>query len=235
MHDQDYPSFSVGEDGLILQDGSDVNGVIDPPSSSPDPSSLHGTVSSGDLLTGSGNSVVPPLATGSGNSAVPPSWDSSVLLDIQEDLERIVNEQASTSGYLSSSALDVFDRVVSGYDYDYYCAFRYDDDNYNAIMYLSDFLSRSGSSVVLSDALCVRLYRTYSSSSRVYSYYYAISRPGDVSISLSGNRMYYTNCSVGYPVLGSSPAPGRYPGWLVPLCATFFVCAMILFFRRNRK
>ena len=188
-----FPSFSLDSDGNVVTDSSFPTGWFPDGTPSPD---LPGTVSGGDVLPS-----VSPLP--SDHPVFLPA-DSSAIAEIAEGLERLIQDQAS------SSALDVFDRVVSGYSYDYYCAFRYDSDSYNALMYLSDDIQASGSSVLLEDPLCVRLYRTYNNSTRAYDYHYSVSSPGDVSVSLSGSLMYYTNCVEGYPVLGGLPSPGGY-------------------------
>lgn len=198
----EFPTFSLDDNGRIVSDMPET----------------YGTVSGGDALSGYDFSE---------SSSAPGDQDadqivdqdhlqhdllsSPLLMDIQEDIARIVNAQASTVGYLSSSALDTFDRVVSGFGYDYYCAFRTDSDSYNATMYLADKCRDSGNSFVLEDSLMVRLYRTYNNSAREYQYHYSVTSVGDVSISLGSNLMYYTNCREGYPILGNTSAPGHYP------------------------
>lgn len=223
-----FPVFSYDPvEGIVSDSPSGVTGYF--PDGTPSPS-----VSGGDASVLSPSPDVPLVSP---DVSAPPALfqsDSAVLAEIQADVERLLYEQASSSGYLSSSALDVFDRVVGGHGYDYYCAFRYDADSYNALMYLSDSVSSSGSSVVLEDSVSVRLYRTYNSSTRVYDYHYSVSSAGDVSVSLSGDLMYYTNCADGYPVLGGVPAPGRYPPALLVLLGAVLLFAVFSFFRRRR-
>lgn len=152
---------------------------------------------------------------------------------MQEDVAFLAAQQASNAGYLSTSALDTFDRVVEGYDYDYYCAYRYDSDTYNSMMYMSDKMTLSGTVVHMKDAVQVKLYRTYHSGSNYYyTYHYQISNAGDVDINLGSNLMYYTNCKTGYPILGHVPAPNHYPAWV-----TLFVLllAFLLFFVFRRR
>lgn len=213
----EYPTFSLDGDGNL---SSDMPGYT-------------GTVSAGDAFE---DSPFYPGASPSPSPDVPAAVlaDSGVMEEIQAELERIANAQASTAGYLSSSALDTFDRVVGGYGYDYYCAFRYDSDSYNAQMYLSDGIVSSGSSVVMEDSVLVRLYRTYHSSDRTYTYHYSISSAGDVSVSLANGLMYYTNVKDNYPTLGGEPSPGRYPHWFVPFCGVLFVLVLIIFLRGRR-
>lgn len=241
MDGQEYPEFSVGENGLIVSDSDDDFGIVD---SDPVeyPSGFDGESGVVDLdpvenPSGLEHSETPsPDEETAGDvPAVDPFLPDPLLLDIQEDIARIVQAQASTEGYLSASALDVFDRVVSGYSYDYYCAFRYDNDSYNAIMYLSDDIENSGSSVVLSDAVSVRLYRVYSSSERSYSYHYMMQDVGDVSVNFADGLMYYTNCVEGYPILGDVSVPGKYPSWVILLCGMAVFCLLAGFFRRKKN
>lgn len=231
-----YPVFDLDEDGNIVIDwpdeGSDVSAAedqdVDSDEQLPGPSTISG-----------GNAVfiyqLPQEADTELTEAQLKSMEENnlVLGDISDSLERILQEQASSSGYLSASALDVFDRVIYGYNYDYYIAFRYDTDNYNSRMYLSNVMEISGNNVILKDVLAVQLYRVYYSSTRTYTYHYSISSPGDVSVSMSGNLLYYTNCVPGYPVLGQDPAPGHYPGWFIPLAAVLFFVVLISLVRRK--
>lgn len=214
---QEYPTFSLDENGHIVSDLPEV----------------YGTVSGGDAAAGYDFPDPDPFP-----DEVPEGLQlegTPLLLDIQEDIARIVNAQASTVGYLSTSALDTFDRVVSGYGYDYYCAFRTDSDSYNATMYLSNNLQDSGNGFVLEDSVMVRLYRTYNSTTREYQYYYSVAGAGDVSINLGTNLMYYTNCREGYPILGDTPAPGHYPDSMLVLILVGVIIVFLLirsWFRR---
>lgn len=221
-----YPIFSVDENGQLVESGmvSDDNGELN--------SVLQNTESvESDSFE---DESVLEFDSVSGNDAVPVTYtyDSPALVELQSDVAYLASETASSSGYLSSSALDVFDRVVESLDYNYYCAFRYDNDSYNAVLFLSDKISRNGSVVSLSDAKKVQLYRVASGSGYNYSYYYSVIDVGDVDIQLGDNLMYYTNCLVGYPALGSLTAPGHYPAWIPLVLLVGLVIAFFTFKRR---
>lgn len=238
--DRDYPVFNLDEDGNIVSDRPDLDGTfgnIDDVYADTNNAQENDLESAGDDLSESeddsndfeedssvsGGNVLPEVAV----------VDLQSLEDINDNLSRIVREQASSAGYLSTSALETFDRVVAAFRYDYHIAFRYDSDNYNAVMYLSDSVVDNGNNILLHDALAVRLYRQYISSGRYYTYHYSTSSVGDVSVNMSGNLMYYTNCVPGYPVLGGDPAPGNYPGWFIPLIAVLIFWVLINFLRRR--
>lgn len=253
---EEYPNFWINEDGQIESDMPDIFGITDDGSAE---LLENDKLSESDMVNDGSDHVSESILDDQDPADQLPEEDAAqqdekgetilednqnnyngdlsvsapLLVDIQEDIARIVQAQASTEGYLSTSALDVFDRVVEGYNYSYYCAFRYDNDSYNAIMYMADKISSSGSSVVLQDAVSVRLYRVYNSSTRVYTYHYLKSDAGDVSVSLADGLMYYTNCDAGYPTLGSVSAPSKYPSWAVLLCGVIFFALLIISFRRK--
>lgn len=230
----EYPTFYLDENGNIVSDIDDM----DNPEENSDLTELHPDLPMG-TVSGNNTYYIYQLPLQDEDPALVEAQlknleeNNAALADISDNLERILQEQASSAGYLSSSALDTFDRVVQGYNYDYYIAFRYDSDSYNAVMYLADKITPSGTNIVLQDALSVRLYRIYNSSTRVYTYHYTIDNPGDVSVNLSGNLMYYTNCTEGYPTLGQQSAPGHYPGWFIPLLSMIVIVALISLVRRK--
>lgn len=214
-----YPVFIMNADGEVV-----VDDIIEEPV---DP---DGTVPPYTVDVGEGEYLVIP---GDGSTVViqqpdsqEPSADYSDKIDaIQSDIAYLAAVQASNYGYLGSQALDTFDRVVQQNSYRYYCAFRDGSDTYNGVLYLSDSISRNGNTVVMEGALQVRVYRTYSGNT--YYYYYSSASAGDVSVNLSGNLMYYTNCADNYPTLGGISTPYRYPSWVMPvllvgLLAAFF-------------
>lgn len=202
-----FPMYGLDPSGNVVQYGS-----IDPDTKEvsviPGMEDVIPSVSSGDAL-GTPDNPATVQVTGT------PDY-SEGLSAMQDDVAFLAAQQASSAGYLSSSALDTFDRVLEGYDYDYYCAYRYDDDQYNSIMYLSNGISWNGNTVTLEDALKVQLWRYRTSSNYSYQYYYSATPAGDTDITLANNLMYYTNTRTGYPVLGGVPAPSRYPPWLIP-------------------
>ncbi len=230
-----YPMFDVDENGVLYESGYiDESGSIVTYGAAPQGEAAVPDVSGGDPAPDvSGGDAVPSV---SGNVVVINNeLDTGALDGIQSDVSFLAAQQASSSGYLSSSAVDVFDRVVNQYGYAYYCAYRYDNDNYNSLLYLANGCRVDGATVTLEDALRVRLYRQYAGgSSYNYNYYYTVQDAGDVSINFGGNLMYYTNCLDGYPSLGDVPRRGRYPvGLVLVVCVILF--AVFFAFRRMRK
>lgn len=131
------------------------------------------------------------------------------LAVLEDQIAVLAADTVYTQGYLSSSSLDLLDRVVSGGSYDYYVAYRYDSDTYNTRLYLSDDMELDGAGrLYLYDAVLVNSYRVrVGSTGSVYRYYYAFSQAGDVSFSMTDNYFYYTNCVEGYPILGDLRSP----------------------------
>ena len=212
----ELPMYGLDQDGNVVQTGT-INEETKEITTFSD-------VSSGDAAPARGTVdnpvIVQPVDT--------PDYSEGIQA-MQDDVSFLAAQQASSAGYLSSSALDTFDRVLEGYNYDYYCAYRYDDDQYNSIMYLSNDISWNGNTVTLEDALKVQLWRYRTSSSYSYQYYYSATPAGDTDITLSNNLMYYTNTKTGYPVLGGVPAPSRYPPWMLPAVAAVGFCIFAVF------
>lgn len=220
----EYPDFELDEDGKI---------VIIYPDSTEETEDLDGDEISDDETTVSDGNA--SLYIINQELALDPEAvyevDNPNFEIINENLERLIQAQASSTGYLSTTIVDAFDRVVQGNNYDYYIAFRNSSDAYTAVMYLSDKFSKSGNSILLQDAMAVSFYRSYSGNT--YYYYYQVSYPGDVQVNMNGNLMYYTNCVPGYPILGQEPAPGHYSGWFIPLAAVLIFVTLISLVRRK--
>ena len=211
-----YPVFELNENGEIV-----------PATDTPEPpvESVSGSDGSGSDGFGSGSAD-----SAAALEAVEVLSDSISML--QSDVTYLASAQASTAGYLSSTALDTFDRVLQQYDFDFYCAFRNGSDSYNSVLYLSNRMELEGDTLLLYDATQVQLYRTGSGYGYDYEYFYSVSNAGDVSVALGNDLMYYTNCAVGYPALGSLPAPTKYPGWFTVAFVLLFV---ICFFTIRRS
>lgn len=193
-----YPVFDVDENGNIVS--SDPSTEV-PASMSPSDAPVDGIES--DLfgqLTGSSDTV------SSGDVYPLPDYSES-FTSLEESLAYLASEQASASGYLSTSCLDAFDRVVEGYSNPYYCAFRNSSDTYNGVLYIADRVTVNGNKILMQDAFKVELYRQQSGGNYNYQYFYSRSSVGDVEIDVSGNLMYYTNCVEGYPLLAGIQSP----------------------------
>lgn len=105
----------------------------------------------------------------------------------------------SSSSYLSTAQLDLFDRILSGGDYRYYIGYRTGSDTYGAVLYACNEVNVSGSTVQLVNPMQFQLYRTYSGST--YYYYYTHTQIASDSVTLNNNILYYTNIFDGYPLL----------------------------------
>lgn len=143
-----------------------------------------------------------PIDTVSSGDAAPEvvvnnSASEALLMTISEDVQYLV--EASVDGYLSTSIVDVFDRVVDSHDYNYYVAFRGSDSS-EGYLYLSNYCSGN----TLTDCLVVHMYRASSGENYSYDYYYQVSYDDSESFNFGNNAMYYTNVVSGYPELGDS-------------------------------
>lgn len=236
-----YPVFSLSPDGEIIsdtpetaEDESSAPDADEPPSAiQPTPSPYAVQVNEGDYLVipgSNGNPTVIMQQPQQEPEEDPLDAYAEQIDSIQSDIAYLASVQASNYGYLGSQALDTFDRVVQQNSYRYYCAFRDGSDTYNGVLYLSNHISRSGSTVTMEDALQVRVYRTYSGNT--YYYYYSSAGAGDVAVNLSGNLMYYTNTADNYPTLGGISVPYRYPSWVMPV---LFVGLLAAFFAWRRR
>lgn len=210
-----YPVFDVDENGNIVS----PNLLPDVPASmSPSDIPVDGIESDlFDQLTGGSDTV------SSGDIYPLPDYSDS-FTSLEESLAYLASEQASASGYLSTSCLDAFDRVVEGYSNPYYCAFRNSSDSYNGVLYIADHVTVNGNKILMEDAYKVELYRQQSGGNYNYQYFYSRSSAGDVEIDVSGNLMYYTNCVEGYPLLAGIQSPD------VKIHASTFNMVFFMFF-----
>lgn len=231
-----YPIFSLSEDGTI-----DTTGAIDDTGIVVEDTTLPGTdgTTSGTDSNSSGDGEAPdtPVSTLTADdvAAVVSETLDENLATLQSDVSYLAGETASNAGYISSTILDTFDRVLRQYEYDYYCAYRSGSDSYSAVLYLSDTYNFDGSTLYLDDSLRVELYRTNTGSGYGnYEYYYSTGEAGDIEIGFDTDLMYYTNCVPGYPALGEVPAPTHYSKG-----TSFIICLLVvvvfLLIRRHRK
>lgn len=166
------------------------------------------TVSSGDA--GSASEVV----------VIDNSASEELLMTISEDVQYLV--EASVDGYLSSSIVDVFDRVVDSHDYNYYVAFRGSDSS-EGYLYLSNYCSSNS----LDDCTVVHMYRASSGENYSYDYYYQVSYDDSESFNFGNNAMYYTNVVPGYPELGDSGMKHLTDVVIILMIAVFVFSCMI--------
>lgn len=140
----------------------------------------------------------------------------------------------SSSSYLSTTQLDLFDRILSGGDYRYYIAYRTGSDTYGAVLYACNEVSVTGSSVQLIEPMQFQLYRSYSGST--YYYYYTHTQLSSDSVSLNNNILYYTNIFEGYPLLADQ---GRddvsFSKDKVLFFGVFVLLFLVIIMRRRRS
>lgn len=138
----------------------------------------------------------------SGSFSDPAFWDFVNAYLQQSGLDSgvdLMSLSPSSSSYLSTTQLDLFDRILAGGSYRYYIGYRTGSDSYGAVLYACNDVSVSGSTVQLVNPMQFQLYRTYSGST--YYYYYTHSQLASDSVTLNNNILYYTNIFPGYPLL----------------------------------
>lgn len=168
---------------------------------------LEGETSEGDATVSGGDSIV---------------FDNSALYSIQNDVQVLAD--STIQGYLSTSIVSVFDRLVDNGNYRYYVAFRGLNEDSNAgTLYLSNECSNNQ----LSNCQVIKMYRVYTGQNYEYNYYYDVSYDDVESFNFGNGALYYTNISTGYPSLGSAKT-SQVLTWLPVLAVTVFLgCLMI--------
>ena len=121
---------------------------------------------------------------------------------LQAYTEELAQTIISTQGYFNTSVLDILDRIVSASEQHYYIAYRYDNDAYNAYLYLSNDIKASGTVYDMYDAELVHIYRVRYGTSSTYNYYLTRQNVGDVQLDISASSLSYTNMIHGMPILG---------------------------------
>lgn len=140
----------------------------------------------------------------------------------------------SNLGYLSTTQLDLFDRILAGKSYRYYIAYRTGSDNYAAVMYACNKISKSGNTITLEKPMQFQLYRSYSGNT--YYYYYTHTQLTSDSVTLNSNTLYYTNMTEGYPTLakiGSSQL--EFSKDTILVFGVFLMIIILLFLRRRKN
>lgn len=137
----------------------------------------------------------------------------------------------ATQGYFNSNVLEILDRVVLGADEGYYLAYRYDDDSYNAYLYLCYDYELSGGTLSMKDTTFVQVYRHRVSTASSWQYLYSVSEIGDADIDMGQYAMSYTNMVPSHPTLG-----GKKENEVSPYVYLFLIlCAVIICFRIFRR
>lgn len=154
-------------------------------------------------------------------------------LALVEDYAEAYSLSVSDSSYLSTTQLDLFDRILDGEDYRYYIAYRTGSDSYGAVLYACDDITVSGSRITMDEPMQFQLYRTYSGST--YHYYYTHSQLSSDSVTLNSNILYYTNMVGGYPLLaGQGSSQVQWSAKYMPLAIVFMLFLLFLVLRRGK-
>lgn len=148
--------------------------------------------------------------------------DNTVYVQMLESMQLLAD--SSQQGYLSSSIVNVFDRLVDNGSYRYYVAYRanYEDSN-SGFLYLSNKLNGSQ----LEECQVIHMYRVSTGNTYEYTYHYDISYDDAEWFNLGNGGLYYTNIAPGYPSLGS-PVQSKMYSWLPVLVVTVFLGALMI-------
>lgn len=213
----------IGEESIINESG--VVALED---------STQGPVLSGEM---EGEEIVEEnqVSVGIDNSA---DGSSGTVFDNVQVMQALL-ANTPASGSLSSSTIDYFDRLVSGFPSDYvYVAYRNDsDDSYSGTIIYGDDYDLSDDSIVFGEgAVAVDVYRRAGSGYQNYITYDSSDASDSViTLSNSGTILYYTNAFEGYPILGGYNRPVGFSSLVVVgLLSAFAVCILNKLFNRNR-
>lgn len=148
--------------------------------------------------------------------------DTMALFDMRSDVQVIAD--STIQGYLSSSIVSVFDRLVDNGEYKYYVAFRGVNEDSNAgTLYLSNECSGNQ----LNNCQVIKMYRTYTGQNYEYNYHYDIGYDDMEYFNFGNGALYYTNIATGYPALGS-PKTDRILSWMPIMAVGVFLAAMLI-------
>lgn len=132
---------------------------------------------------------------------------------------------SAAEAYLSSTLIDVMERVVNGKPFCKYVAYRvsYDDSNAGTLVYGTRCTSTS-STVTVYNGCLVEYYRYRPNTSSQWQYRYTVTPVDSYTVHYGSNTLLYTNCIPGYPTLGFN---------LVPLLMIACIAVVLLFVFRK--
>lgn len=181
------------------------------------------------------------ISSSSQNTLVYSLGDDALPVVLSDEISTVlVDALTPAGGSLSSNTIDYFDRIVSGLPSDYaYAAYRISsENNTDGILYYSDEYRVEDDVITFlgDNATAVRVERVagsnYSSNVEYFNY---DAFDSAVYLSRSGDVVYYTNATVGFPVLGGRTRPICNSSLLgVALAVALFVSAFTLLVRRLR-
>lgn len=168
---------------------------------------LEGEIVESDVTVSGGDSIV---------------FDNGALYAIRSDVQVLAD--STIQGYLNSSIVSVFDRLVDNGNYRYYVAFRGVNEDSNAgTLYLSNECNGNQ----LNNCQVIRMYRVYTGQNYEYNYYYEVSYDDTEYFNFGNGALYYTNISTGYPSLGSAKTDKVLTWMPIMAVAMFLGCMMI--------
>lgn len=177
-----------------------------------------------DVAEESGDAVSDGMTVGevtvSGGDSI--MLDSPMMYTIAEGVQTLAD--SSVQGYLSSSIVSVFDRLVDNGNYRYYVAYRANyEDNNSGYLYLSNKVNGTQ----LEDCQVIHMYRVNTGNNYEYTYHYDVYYDDAEWFNLGNGGLYYTNIAAGYPSLGS-PVQSKMYSWLPVLVVTVFLGALMI-------
>lgn len=163
--------------------------------------------------------------------------DSDLLQQIADIQVETYAASNPVAGNLSSNTLDYFDRVVNGLPSDYkYVAYKTSSqDSYAGSLIYGKHVDVSGNILIFGEDSVELTVSRNNYSGTYYITYDSSDASGDtVSVSNSGNVLYYTNGLEGFPTLGDYRGDTVFPMFL-GLMLFGFTLAFILrrFFKRD--
>lgn len=139
------------------------------------------------------------------------SADSPLYVELSDELtEALISASTPAGGSLASGTVDYFDRIVGGLPSGYvYVAYRTDTDySYNGVLYYGKSYTVNGDTVTFGDgARQVRVERSGSNYNTYTTYKEYSADDVVINLSRSGDVVYYSNASIGYPLLGGYDKP----------------------------
>lgn len=220
--------FSVNESGEIqynsenevVEDGLNENDTLDS--------------SFGDTLSGETDSS---QDSSQAEISVDDAFSSDVGVLSSDSAVAVYAVGSPTSGTMSSTTLDYFDRVVDGLPSDYgYVAYKTsNDDSYaGSLIYGRDY-SVNGNNIVFGEGAIELVLSRYNYGNYNYYLQYDTNDASNTSLSLSGSGtlLYYTNLVDGRPILGKGNRPFEIAPYItVALIAVLASCVLSRIIKR---
>lgn len=157
---------------------------------------------------------------------------SEQITQLQSDVAALSDSQTraasqwAAQAYLSSSIVEVMQRVLQGSPFCDYVAFRDStDDSSSGVLIYGLSASVSGNLITFPEAKMIHFYRVYNGSGyNNYSYNYVVQEVTDFDVAFNSYTLLYTNLLDGYPTL--IPDYWQYLLYIFVAAAVLFVILM---------